>query len=415
MTYDVELYQEQLEFIESEEIYTCFSAGYGSGKSFALTLKTILFKLKYPKVRVAYYLPSFPLIRDIAFIAFPEMLDNMGVPYKLNKSSAEIHIPGYGSILFRSMMIPENIVGYSVGHSFIDECDILPQDKMQVAFEKILSRNRQPLPDKKPNKISVASTPEGFRWMWKQFVDNPIKSSNLIYASSYSNKFLPDGYIDSLLNQYTPELVEAYVNGKFVNLFSGTVYEYFKRDIHHRDIDTTSIQAKRKHLHVGVDFNVGYCSMVFCTIEGEVVEVIHEHGAHDTFGIIQYLKGNFKDRIITIYPDSSGKNSSSNASRSNIQLIEDAGYICDYPGKNPFIEDRVSVANNLFSKNRIYIDTNKCPKLTGALERQAWVDGKPEKSGEAGSDDDLNDSFTYFIHRKFNPNQGGKVVQRRFG
>lgn len=432
MKFNVELYPEQLEFLESKALYTCFSAGYGSGKSFVLTLKTILFKLKYPKVRVAYYLPTFPLVRDIAFQAFPEMLDEMGLDFSLNKSTAEIEVHGYGTIIFRSMMNPENIVGYQVGHSFIDEADILPKDKMQTAFEKILSRNRQVLPDKEPNRISVASTPEGYRFMYNQFVEEPIKSSKLIFASSYSNKFLPEGYIDVLKNQYSPELVKAYINGEFVNMTSGTVYEYFKRDLHHctyinptesvtksntihGSVTKSNTSEENPHLHIGVDFNVGACAMSICIIEGEVVQVINEHAPKDTFQMVKFLDEKYRGRRITLYPDASGTNSSSNAEKSNIQILEDAGYICDVANKNPLILDRVNLANNMFSKNLVKIDTDKAPKLTSALEKQAWDEktGKPEKSGEPGSPDDYTDSFTYFLYRKFNPAARATFTQRR--
>ena len=64
---------------------TLFVGGYGSGKSQAGTYKTILKKLQYPTKKVAYYLPDYGLVRDIAFDKFPTILEELGLKYKLNK------------------------------------------------------------------------------------------------------------------------------------------------------------------------------------------------------------------------------------------------------------------------------------------------------------------------------------------
>ena len=96
----------QLAYLKSDRPNTGFVAGLGSGKSFIATFKTILMKMKYPKLTVAYYLPNYGLIQDIAFDKFPTMLTEMGFKYTLNKSNKEIHIENAGKIIFRSMDNP---------------------------------------------------------------------------------------------------------------------------------------------------------------------------------------------------------------------------------------------------------------------------------------------------------------------
>jgi hypothetical protein len=52
----------------------------------------------------------------------------------------------------------------------------------------------------------------------------------LIQASTFDNeKNLPDDYIPSLMDSYPPELIKAYLRGKFTNLTSGTIYHQFDR------------------------------------------------------------------------------------------------------------------------------------------------------------------------------------------
>ncbi len=134
---EFKLNKKQHEFLTSKSINTGFVAGLGSGKSYIATLKTIIKKLENPTLTVAYYLPTFPLVRDIAFAKFPEMLSDMNLEYKLNKSDKEIVIKDYGKIIFRSMDNPETIVGYEVFYSVIDECDILKPIKWKLLIIRL--------------------------------------------------------------------------------------------------------------------------------------------------------------------------------------------------------------------------------------------------------------------------------------
>ena len=155
----IKLNRKQLDYMNSNKPNTGFVAGLGSGKSYAATLKTIIKKLQNPTLTVAYYLPTYPLIRDIAFSKFPEMLSEMGIEFVLNKTDKEILVKDHGKIIFRSMDNPHTIVGYEVFYTVIDECDILEATKMEIAYNKILARNRQKHPKGEANALDIVGTP----------------------------------------------------------------------------------------------------------------------------------------------------------------------------------------------------------------------------------------------------------------
>ncbi len=422
MDYNIELNSQQLQYLQSRSPSTGLVAGVGSGKSYIATLKVLFMKLKYPGMNCSYYLPTYGLIGTIARPNFAGLMDELGLSYTMNKSSNEIHIDGYGTIYLRSLSNPENIVGFEDFYAVIDEVDILRMSTMEIAYNKILARNRQKEPNGAPNIVDVVGTPEGYKFFYHYFQANPIKGSSLIRASTYENKFLPDNYIKTLEAQYPPQLLKAYLEGIFVNLTSGSVYEYFKRDLHNISMDEESIDnIKGKELHVGVDFNIGGSCCTFSYIEDETVYVFDEYAAHDTYDIARYINEKYRKdhRQITLYPDATGRQGSTNATLSDIGILEDPvnNFICSAPKSNPRIADRVNAVNNLFSKNRIFIDTERCPNLASALEKQVYDDnGKPEKQSLPASFDDWNDSFGYLIHRKF-AITGNRVTftQRRFG
>ena len=395
----IKLNQKQLDYVKSKKINTGFVAGLGSGKSFAATLKTIIKKIENPKLTVAYYLPTYPLIKDIAFAKFPEMLSDMGIEYKLNKSDKEIHIPDHGKIIFRSMDTPENIVGYEVFFSIIDECDILNAEKMEIAYNKIMARNRQKHPDNKPNELDIVGTPEGFKFFYKRFVSEFREETDLlITASTYENKHLPKEYISNLEAQYPPNLIKAYLMGEFINLTSGTVYSYFDRSKHNTYTEATENDV----INLGQDFNVGGCVSIAIIVKEDKIFVVDEFSSKDTFEVAPNVRKVYSKNQIVCYPDASGRSGSSNANKTDIEILQDAGFLIDAPKANGRIIDSVNAINSLFMQNRLFINTNKCPNLTRALEQQAYdKNGEPEKFAGAATLDDYADALRYPIVRKF--------------
>lgn len=387
MNKEIRLLPHQYDFLVAEK-NTMLVAGYGSGKSHVGTIKTIYKKLQYPDKKVAYYLPTYGLIRDIAFDKFPSLLEEMNIKYRLNKSDKEIHLDNAGTIIFRSMDTPESIVGYECAYSLIDEADILPMDKMDKVYKKILGRNRAV----DNANVDAVSTPEGFKWLYNQSNSGHF---NVIRARTYDNKYLPPDYIETLRNQYPSNLLEAYLNGQFVNLTSGTVYPYFNRKTHHSD----EVLKDSDTVLAGADFNYSGSINIILVRRGNAIIAVDEMVSNDTKSMGNNLKDKFKGHMINIYPDASGANHKTNADYTDIQILRQFGFNVFVNASNPSIVGRVNTVNNLFEKGLLLINTKKCPELTKALEQQAW-DVKtqlPEKRNEHPEPSDYVDSLGYCI------------------
>ena len=387
----ISLNDKQYDFINSTKQNNGLVAGLGAGKSYVATLKCIMMKIQYPLLTVAYYLPNYGLIRDIAWDKFPDLLEQMGYKYRINKSDKEIHIEGAGKIIFRSMDNPQTIVGYEVFYSLIDECDILPMEKMEVAYNKILARNRQKADI--PNQMDIVGTPEGFKFFYKRYVTNINHDTDALFqASTLDNKHLPDGYIKQLQQQYPENLLKAYLNGDFVNLSTGTIFSYFKRETHHSNI----IDNGSEFIILGQDFNIGSCITIVFVRRGSNIIAVDEFSSYDTMGIIQNTKDRYSKRSLGFYPDASGNNRKTNASDTDIQMIQKAGFSVFVNKSNPAVKDRINITNNLLSKGTFLVNTIKCPEFTKALEQHSYNDKQePEKYNQAGSVDDYTDAGTY--------------------
>jgi len=384
LTLEFKTLPHQREFIKETD-NVILVGGYRAGKSQAGTYKTILKKLQNPTYSVAYYLPTYGLIRDIAFDKFPTVLDELGLRHTLNKTDKEIHIQNYGSIIFRSMENPETIVGYEVAYSLIDEADVLPMEKMDKVYKKILARNSV---TQKPH-VDAVSTPEGFKWLYKMANSGHFK---VIRAKTQNNKFISDGYVQELKAQYPENLLLAYLEGEFVNLTTGTIYRYFKRDTH----NSNKIHNGTEQIYIGQDFNTGGCVSIVYVKRNDDMHAVDEYESYDTRGIINNTKAKYPSCSITFYPDASGNAKKTSASTTDIQMLREAGFQVLVNPRNPAVKDRHNITNNRFEKNKLFINTTKCPKLTNAFEQHAYAtNGEPEKFTGAGTIDDYTDAGTY--------------------
>ena len=389
--------------------YRAFIAGYGSGKTWVGCMASCIEYWKHPKVNQGYFAPTFPMIRDIFYPTIEEAADSMGLRVDIKEGNKEAHFYSgnqyRGTTICRSMDRPQTIIGFRIGHAIIDEIDTLPTNKAEIAWRKIIARMRYKV-DGLKNGIDIMSTPEGFRFCHKLFVQNiqerPELAGNygLIQASTYDNEVnLPDDYIPSLKEIYPAELIEAYINGQFVNLTSGTVYRSYNRircnsDEHVRE---------KEPLLIGMDFNVQHMAAS--------VFVQRPHGWHavaeikdvfDTPDMIKIIKERWKDKghNIIVYPDATGKSRESvDASKSDIALLQQAGFAVRVKSTNPSVKDRIISANKAFETGKVKVNARLCPTIARCLEQQAYDDnGEPDKGSGF---DHQNDATTYPIAYEF--------------
>jgi len=407
----VELTGPQFEFVTAPEQFPAMVAGFGSGKTHAAIVRALTKKLQYPRQSVAYYLPTYDLVRRIAFPRFGEQLEAMGIRFSTNKADNIISLQDAGDIILRTMDTPERIIGYEVADSIADELDTLKEDQAREVWNKIISRNRQKKPDGSLNTVGVATTPEGFRFVYARWQKSPAAGYRIIKASTLSNaRNLPPGYIDSLRASYPSNLLAAYLDGEFVNLVAGSVYPEFDR---HANASAETIKSAEP-LHVGMDFNVGKMSAVVHVLRGDDPHAVVEHtGILDTPAMVAVLKARYARHAIIVYPDASGANrKSNNASESDLALLRAAGFSVRANPANPRVKDRVLSVNAMVHKDgkrRYRINPEGCPELVESLEKQAYdKSGEPDKS--AGLDHVI-DAAGYFIAYRYPIQHRIAVVQ----
>lgn len=296
------------------------------------------------------------------------------------------------------------MAGMNLAFFGVDECDTIQRDIARSMWNMAMSRLRSG----KVYQGFTTSTPEGFNFLYEFFqeeAENRV-DRRLIKGKTQDNPYLPPEFIESLLQNYPPNLIKSYLEGEFTNLTSGQIYYAFDREQNHTD--KTIHDFPHHVLHIGQDFNTGKCYSSVNVIDGGLPLCLDEiAGSRNTESVISAIKDKYPNRRIIIYPDAAGKQEKTSAAFSDITMLKQAGFELNYPTKNPSVKDRINALNGMLCNaqglRRYKINTKMCPVLVKTLEQQVYgKDGGPDKQHDL---DHPADATGYFIHRMY-PIQG---------
>ena len=400
-----DLHPQQQLFFDNQTEIVGLSAGYGAGKTRSLCAMALKLAAQNIGYIGAILEPTGPLIRDIWQTDFDQFLEHYEIPYSFRASPLPeyvIHLKeGDCKLLCRSFENWSRIIGLNLAFCLADEIDVVSPSICDRAFPKILGRLRAG----NVRQFCAASTPEGFRWLYQTFGTDEAKERTdrqLIKMRSEDNPHLPPDFLERMRSNYDPSMLQAYLNGEFINLTTGQVYDRFTRE---NNVTNVMPEIGLEPLRIGLDFNIGNMNCVIGIIQDQKLLIFDEiSGVHDTDALAQTIKSRYPMNKIYIYPDASGGNRSTNASQTDIEILAGYGFSNQSPRSNPPVRDRVASVQALLcngkGESRLQIHAS-CRKLIESMELQSYNEkGEPDK--ESGYDH-MADSLGYLIWREFNP------------
>ena len=377
--------------------------GFGAGKTVGLVAKaTIIAAMNIGNVS-ALFEPTHAMLIDILVRTCNELFDQWQIPFSYRASPLPSFTlefeEGTHTILLRTMLTYQRLRGQNLCAVGFDEADTIPKRDAESAMNMALARLRSG----NIQQFYATTTPEGHGWAFETFKKDPKPDTNLIQAKTEDNKYLPEGFIESLKANYPDQLIKAYLNGEFVNLTMSAVYDRFDRNIH---VCNQLPSYNNEILRVGLDFNIQNTNCVIGVRDGNKLVIIDEiTKMHDTDAISQELLRRYPNQKILVYPDASGGNRSTNASATDISILESYGFTNMSPRSNPPIKDRVSAVNALLKngKGEVRLAISPCCRtLIECFELQAYDEKTGEPDKQNGYDHIL-DCIGYLIWREFNP------------
>jgi len=384
----------------TSELLLC--GGFGSGKSRALALRSILLAAEQPHSTGLVCSPTYRMAIDVMVPILHDTLSQLGITYQAIKHPMPAFLlPQFGSqLLIRSGDNPDRLRGLSVHHVAVDELDTIDAAHARDLMAILVSRCREGT----FQTLYSSSTPEGFNHCYQHWVEQAAAHKRLIKARTADNPFLPAGYIDALKGLYNPEQLRSYLEGEFTALAQGRVYPSFDRSLNG---STAAVRYDDKLL-CGMDFNVGNTNLCIAVRRQDGLHIVDEiPAAYDTEAAIKTLKARYpdhcRDRQVIIHPDASGGSRHTNSTTTDLQLLRQAGLKVDAPSSNPPIRDTLNVVNAALLNGRgersLFVHP-QCTQVIRSLEQQTYDDhGTPDKGSGL---DHMADCVRYLAWRSLN-------------
>ena len=376
-------------------------AGYGSGKSYIMARKSVLLMLANPGFDGAMLEPTYSLITEILLPEMHKALKEFGIDYIYKSGESIFYCQVFDKeigeyvetrIILKSIENYERLIGLNLAWIAADEIDTARADLGYKAYIKLLGRLRVG----NIKQFCLYSTPEGFKTLYKIFVEEDDEDKRLIRAKSTDNPYLPLDFIETMKAQYSEELISAYINGEFTNLASGSVYPSYDR----QQNDTGYVDDKLSDLVIGMDFNIQHMAAVVGVYKDRVLKIFDEfYDYYDTPSLIEAIKARYPNRKVIVYPDASGSSrGATGGDTTNHTLLRAAGFAIRTNEANPRILDRVNTVNaalkNSLDETRLFVSTSGCPELVKALEQDAY-DPKTHLPAKGAKDMHINDGCGY--------------------
>ena len=407
MLFDV--FKHQHQFIATRKKFPALVAGYGSGKTYAFCLKGLLELGRNPTKTILLSEPTYGMIRDVLQPTLEEILDFLKFDYEYRAMQTRYKITwknGYGSIILGSAENWRRWAGLNLAGFGIDEASLLKDDG---DWKMGISRLR----DGKHLTGFTATTPEGFNWHYEYWKEKPRAGYELINGKSTDNKFLPQEFIDTLIENYDERLLKAYLNGEYVNMQSGQAYYNFERGKNVKKVNYDS----QKPIILALDFNVrpmcGCLLQIYDTdpkirifdeislnhsgagelMTEKLAREVKVHYPREKFAVTDLRKQNPLTNYF-VYPDPSGHQRRTSSSHTDHDILRKEGFMVKVKKKAPRVVDRLNSVNNAFKT--IIIDP-KCKVLIRDLEQVALEPNtrKLDKTNPVLTH--MSDALGYFI------------------
>lgn len=212
-----EIYLPQLE--DYTHRFNVYYGGSGSGKSHFVIQKMVYKYLKYPNRKCLVIRKVGATLRDSIFALFKSVLSDWHILDKcvIKESFFTIEFPNGSQFIFKGLDDSEKIKSVAnIDDIVIEECTELSLDEFSQLNLRLRSKNPY-------NQIHCMFNPVSkTNWVYGQWFENGYNNKNTIvlHTTYKDNKFLPQDYINSLLEmeKTNPTYYKIYALGEFATL-----------------------------------------------------------------------------------------------------------------------------------------------------------------------------------------------------
>lgn len=240
--------ENQKSFLKCEDQVIAFFGGIGNGKTFAGIAKALMRVINpdNPPQLGMIARQTYPELRDSTQRTFFELCHLMGmlpeVHYEYRKQENRVKFLNGHEIIFRSLDDPAKLLSINLGWFYIDQAEEVSEE----VFLTLLGRLRAVADP----QCWITGNPLGHNWIWHRFIHDPVPGNIIFNAKTEENIHnLPEGYVDSLKNNYNEIWINRYLYGSW-DAFEGQIYPDFEPSIHVKNHFTVAPEWRR---FIGID------------------------------------------------------------------------------------------------------------------------------------------------------------------
>lgn len=412
---DIMLLPHQFEYLQSESKIVALIGGYGAAKTFSCVLGEMLAAKYDPECQHVIVSPNLKMAMKTIKPTVFEIMDSFFPWLQYGRSrdwyyfgDHTFHFPCWNNAVIQMIGAhdPDNMKGPNWATCTLDEPGLMDSK----VIDQVIARVRDP--KAKKHQIRLTGTPEEFNWL-ADFCEGDSRPAelHLIRARTADNIFLPEGYIESLMEKYDPQMIRAYLNGEFVNLNNSMAYYSFGDS----SIRTLTYDPNLP-LYIGLDWNwnpnvaiIGQEQLVdglrcFCVID----EVFMRDATSEAK--CEEIISRYPNAEHNLYPDAASQSNNARAvGQSDFDIMERVyrthkmRYQIHVNRANPLRKDRLNSVNGMLlngkGQRRLYIDS-RCRNLIKDL-RQVTRDGMLSGKHKEKDLGHIQDALGYVVHWRY--------------
>ena len=226
----------QSEFITSKAKFSCYSGGFGNGKTTAGCLRGLLLS-GYPGNFGLIGRLTYPALRETTQREFfklcpPEFYDEtQGGAWV--KSENKVRFINGSEIIFRHLdqISEKELLSLNLGWFYIDQAEEISEQVFMILQSRLRLNTV-------PNRYGfITCNPEPGNWIYHRFKKPSDEGTldkaenEIIEAPTYDNPHLPPDYIETLRKSYPEAMQKRFIEGDW-EVFEGQIFTEFNRRIH---------------------------------------------------------------------------------------------------------------------------------------------------------------------------------------
>lgn len=364
----------------SDKRFRVVCSGRRWGKS-TLGIRELCKVARHPNSRVMYVAPTYQMCRNIVWGPLKSKLRELNWIKKLNESRLEILLTNNSQIMLRGGDSPDSLRGVGLDAAIIDECASIKQELWTEVLRPTLS-------DKGGSALFLG-TPKGVGNFFFDLFSMAKTDDNwgswqftTLEGGNVSEEEVEAAKADLDILTWRQEYEASFETS------TNLVYYAFKTENNIKKYETN--KEDLKHIIVATDFNVSPMATLIAVHTMTGLHIIDEVILYssNTDEMVQEVRNRYPFQTITCFPDPAGvQRKTSAGGRTDISILQNAGWDVKYKPRHPLVRDRVNSVNSLLlnsnGDSRLFIDP-KCRQLIKCLSRFSYKEHSqiPDKGGK---------------------------------